>query len=238
MRSSSMEAPTGRVAMPLTVLSALLFASCLSAQPTLARPFDCQHNHCGLLTEQAPPDILVGQVEAVATTKQSLHVFDWARTHQYWHDVPVNAPGYPAFVVLLSLSIPTIEHRQPSHRSVTVAMTREEYDSGPIQPGAMIRYAPHAFYGDNAAYRNARTHQDPVKESYWWTLGCVAQLCAPEDTQCIAHYQPGRFNWHTGAQLNLTTGASTPNGAEIDTLTLLPKSPNYGEHGGQMNQPH
>lgn len=225
MRPSRTKSSIRQVHVQLATVLAIVLVTGFVAQSAFAHPFDCQHNHCGLLTKQSPPDILVGQVEAVATTKQTLQVFHWARKHHYWHNVPADAHGYPAFVTLLSLSIPVFEHGQPKRRSVTVAMTREEYDSGPIKPGAVIRYAPHVFYGNNAAYRNARTHKDPVKEAYWWTLGCIAQLCAPNDNQCVARYHPGRFNWHTGAQLTLTTGAPMPNGIKIDTLTLLPKPP-------------
>lgn len=209
---------------PLTMTAAALFWIALLIAPSaFAQPFDCPHNHCGLLTKQSPPDILVGQIEAVATSKQTLQVFHWARDHHFWHNVPADAQGYPAFVTLLSLSIPVTKNGHTNRHSVTVAMTREEYESGPILPGAVIRYAPHAFYGNNAAYRNARTQHDPLKESYWWTLGCIAQLCAPNDSQCLARYRPGRFDWHSGAQLDLTSGTPTPNGIVIDTLTLLPQ---------------
>ncbi len=203
----------------LFFLSMLVLGSpCVDAQ-SHDIAFDCQHNHCGLLAKESTPDIVIGVVESVASPKLMMSVFHWARANGYWQKVPANAQDYLDFMQLVSITVPSSTGR----RSVTVSLTREEYNSGPFKPGALVRYAPHALFGNSAAYRNSITHQDPVKESYWWVLGCVAQLCAPQDDQCIARYRQGRFNWHTGAQLQLETGKTMPHGEVIDPNTLLPK---------------
>ncbi|MHB8921605.1 MAG: hypothetical protein ACYC3N_11345 [Halothiobacillus sp.] len=205
-----------RTACKSAVVAASLCA--FYALPAVAQPFDCMHHQCGLLAHESTPDIVVGVVESVATPEQMMSVFHWARAHGYWQKVPANAQDYLDFMQLISISV-----KGTGTRSVTVSMTREEYNSGPLKPGALVRYAPHDLFGNSAAYRNSITHQDPVKESYWWVLGCVAQLCAPQDDRCLARYQQGRFDWHTGSQLHLETGQAMPHGVVIDPVTLLPK---------------
>lgn len=202
------------MAYAISLLVTLLFAL-----PVQAQPFDCAHNHCGLLAKEETPDIIIGVVESVASPKQMMSVFHWARGNGYWQKVPANAQDYLGFMQLVSITVPSAAGRQ----SVTVSLTREEYNSGPLKPGALVRYAPHAFFGNSAAYRDSITHKSPVKESYWWVLGCVAQLCAPQDDHCTDRYMQGRFNWHTGAQLQLETGETLPHGGIIDPSTLLPR---------------
>ncbi len=191
----------------------VLSASLLSAMPANAEPFDCARNKCGLLTLENNPDLVVGTVEAVATQAQMKTVFQWARRHGYWKDLPADGHGYPDFVQLLSITV----HSPSGNRSVTVLMTREEFDASSLAHGALVRYSPH-----DAAH-DAITYPDPAKQSYWVLVGCVAQLCAPEDKECRPRYRPGRFARHSGAQLNVDTGQPLRNGVEIDPQTLLPK---------------
>lgn len=201
--------------------AAALVVSLSCSLPASAEPFDCGHRQCGLLTREGNPDIVIGVVEAVASPKQMNTVFHWARSHGYWQKVPADGHEYLDFTQLLSVSVPSAS----GAKSVSVLMTREEYNAGPLKPGALVRYAPHESFGNSAAYRNAITHKDPVKESYWWVLGCVAQLCSPQDTSCRSRYRQGRFSWHTGHQLQLNTGDVLPHGLVIDPMTLLPKTP-------------
>jgi hypothetical protein len=192
-----------------TLLLSFLFVS-----PALAEPFDCAHNHCGLLARNNNPDLVIGTIEAVATQEQMKRVFHWAKANGYWKDLPADAHGYFDFVQLVSVAVPTPK----GSKSVTVLMTHEEYESGPLAKGALVRYSPH-----DAAH-DAITYPDPAKQSYWVLVGCVAQLCAAEDQACHGHYQMGRYSRHSGVQLQVESGEPVLNGVIIDPQTLLPKS--------------
>lgn len=181
--------------------------------PAAAAPFDCERNHCGLLTRDNNPDLVIGTVEAVATPAQMRAVLDWAHAHGYWKSLPGNGRRYLNFIRLVSLRVP----HSPESRSATVLMTREEFDSGPLKPGAVVRYSPH-----DAAH-DAITYEDPSKQAYWALVGCVAQLCAAGDKDCIHRYRPGRFSRRTGVELNLASGRPLQNGAIIDPQTMLPR---------------
>lgn len=179
----------------------------------MAAPFDCGTNDCGLLTRGNNPDLVIGRVETIGSKTQMKSVFHWAYSHGYWKTLPADAHDYLSFVQLVSLRIPGL----PTPRSVTVLMTRKEFDSGPLKPGALVRYSPH-----DAAH-DAITYKDRSKQAYWVLVGCVAQLCATGDTACAARYQSGVFNRHTGAQLHIENNQPMVNGVVIDPQTLLPK---------------
>lgn len=192
-----------------TVLCLGLFAA-----PALAKSFDCARRHCALLTRGNNPDLVVGTVEATATPAQMRAVYRWSRRHGYWTSLPANARKRLNFIRLVSVSVPSAR----GSRSVTVLMTRQEYDSGPLKPGALVRYTPH-----DGPHR-AITFKDRAKEAYWLLVGCVAQLCAPGDTACAGHYRQGLFARRSGRQLQLGNLRLKPNGTMIDPGTLLPVS--------------
>lgn len=178
------------------------------ASPAIASPFDCTHHHCGLITHGNNPDLVVGTVEATATAKQMQAVFHWARAHDYWSTLPADGRDYLGFVRLVSLKV----HR----RSVTVLMTREEYDASPFRPGALVRYSPHNAAHDAISYKN------PAKEAYWRLVGCVAQLCPAKDKACRARYRLGLFDRQSGRQLSFLDRRPVANGLLINPNTLLP----------------
>lgn len=190
----------------------LFLAGCFAVRVAFAAPFDCVHNHCGLLTQGNNPDLVVGTVDAVANASQMKTVFRWARTHGYWKSLPADGHGYLPFVQLVSVSVPAAS----GTRSVSVLMTRKEFKSGPLKPGALVRYSPHDAAHDAISYK------DPAKEAYWKLVGCVAQLCAPGDTGCIRRYRPGKFDRHSGVQLSLDGHRPALNGVAVNTTTLLP----------------
>ena len=196
------------------ILSAIwLLGGLFAVFPVSAAPFDCSHNRCGLLARGTNPNLVVGSVDAVASDLQMKTVFSWAHAHGYWNTLPADGHGYLPFVQLVSVSVPT----ESGSRSVTVLMTREEFNSGPLKPGALVRYSPH-----DAAH-DAITYKDPAKQAYWVLVGCVAQLCAAEDTACIGRYALGKFERHSGFQLHLHGKRPLVNGVVIDPTTLLPR---------------
>ncbi len=196
----------------VSVIALLLGLSTTS--PLLAAPFDCAHNRCGLLTPGNNRDLVIGTVEAVATPAQMKSVLRWAQAHGYWSSLPADGRGYLSFVQLVSVAVP----HASGARSATVLMTREEFASGPLQAGALVRYSPH-----DAAH-DAITYKDPSKQAYWVLVGCVAQLCAKGDTACAARYRSGRFSRKSGRQLNLVSGHPLRHGALIDPQTMLPRA--------------
>lgn len=201
------ELRTSQAASVVSLLCLWLFIS-----PVLASPFDCAHAHCGLITRGTNPDLVVGTVEAAATSAELAAVFRWAHAHGYWQTLPAHRHGYVQFMQLLSLAVAT----PAGPRSVSVLMSREEYDAGPFERGALVRYSPH-----DAAH-DAITYGDPARQAYWALVGCVAQLCAVGDGACIARYRQGLFNRRTGVQLEMDTRRAMRGGATIDPHTLLP----------------
>lgn len=177
-----------------------------------AKPFDCVEHHCGLLTKGNNPDLVVGTLDGIASKKTMRHVFDWARRHGYWSSLPSNGIGYLKYVRLVSVAVLT----STGNRSVTVLMTRQEFESASLQLGAFVRYSPHDSAHDAISYK------DPVHQAYWMLVGCVAQLCAPNDQGCVARYLSGRFNRKDGHELRLASGIPVKKGSVIDPLTLLP----------------
>lgn len=193
----------------------LWVALSLCASAVQAKPFDCIHNHCGLLTRGNNPDLVVGKIDGIATPTQMRTIFRWARRHGYWKTLPPGGRGELKYVQLVSLSVPD----PTGHRSVTVLMTRQEFKAAGMHLGAFVRYSPHDAAHDAISYK------DPVHQAYWVLVGCVAQLCAPGDRACVSRYKPGRFSHKTGHQLHLVSGQPMAHGTVIDPLTILPVSP-------------
>lgn len=121
--------------------------------------------------------------------------------------------GFAEFVQLVSLAVPS---PSGSH-SVTVLMTRQEFEASPLQKGALVRYSPH-----DAAHE-AITYPDPAKQAYWVLVGCVAQLCAPGDDACRHRYRAGIYDQSTGVELKIGTDEPISGGVIINPLTLLPE---------------
>lgn len=124
----------------ISFANAVLLLVFIAATPiALANSFDCASNHCGLPTRGNNSHLIVGTIESVATRVQTKEVFQWARHHGYWSNLPDNADGFTKFVQLVSLAV---KSSTGSH-SVTVLMTRKEFDASPLQKGALVRYSPH-----------------------------------------------------------------------------------------------
>ncbi len=196
--------PLLRVALALAIL--------FSAGLVDAKPFDCANHQCGLLTKGNNRDLVVGTVDGVASRPEMRKVFAWAHRHGYWSSLPDKGAGYLKYMQLISLSVPVSGER----RSVTVLMTRQEFESASLQIGAFVRYSPHDSAHDAISYKN------PVHEAYWVLVGCVAQLCAPGDDDCRSRYRAGRFDHKSGHQLRVANGKPLTDGIFINPLTLLP----------------
>lgn len=190
----------------------LLLSFLFLTAPVSAAPFNCTNNNCGLIVAGNNPHLVVGTVEAIATPAQVQAVYRWARAHGYWKSLPATSHAYLSFVQPVSLSVPT----PTGPRSVTVLMTSEEFKASPLKPGALVRYSPH-----DAAHE-AITYENAAKQAYWLLVGCVAQLCAPGDGDCMGRYRGGLYSRDSGAQLSIGSGRPLEGGTVINPLTLLP----------------
>lgn len=196
-------------------LSALLaFAFLLSIPSARAAGSDpsphCTVDHCGLLADGVYTNLVIGRLDDVGNEADMARVFQWAKAHGYWKNLPAAVQPYLRDVKLVTIA-------GESGHPVTLFMLQTEYASAPYHVGDLVRYAPHDAAHDETAQGG------PADLALFHGLtGCVATLCQKGDAACFKRYRQGAFTTAHGQQINLATGHLIPEGARIDPVSLLP----------------
>ena len=178
-----------------------------------AESFDCQDSNCHLYSQEAYPNFVVGTVKAVATDEQAGEVFTWAKENGYWKLVPDDEARFVELVQVMSIAIPEGD----DEIEMSLLMSREEYDSSPINPGDFVRYTRH-----RTDEPMTPLFRDQTTKPYWDLFGCIAILCREDDKPCPARYAPGVYRFEDGVPLDRLTDTPNRDGQRIDTETFLP----------------
>lgn len=205
-----------RTSVVVTVGVALIALTCCFAELVSAatpKPFDCAHDRCGLLSDGAYPNLVIGRLVAVGSNADMRRIYDWAKAHGYWRSLPDAATPYQQDLRPVAIKLPSVK------RPVTVFIQFEEYESALYVPGSLVRYKYHGTHHLPPA------HADAAELALYHGLsGCVASLCGVHDAACASHYRPGVFSVARGLPINLRTGAVMPGGTLIDPISLMPRS--------------
>lgn len=201
------------------VVRSTRFAVCAAFALVVLSPFAgaadvpiCSSRTCGLASDGAYPNLVVGRLARVGGERELRQVQGWAITHGYWQALPRDAAPYLRDIRLVTLTVPSDVGTQ----DVTLFMQEEEFASAPLQVGDFVRYAPHD-----------PTHEVPKGDAdglalYHGLTGCVALLCRRDDADCVTRYRPGVYTHARGQPVDLASGAVVADGAAIDPQTLLP----------------
>lgn len=169
-----------------------------------ASPIDCRKGQCDLLKNGAYPAVVIGKVDHVGTDRELGSVYQWATRHRYWRNLPQGKSSYLAAANLIAvIPPPSNSLASPS----ALLMGRDEFNTVKIEPGDLVRYAPHR-----------KAHEAPQGDA----TGCIAPLCKAQDKGCFGRYQEGTFSRDTGEQIDAVKGTPIPGGTAIDTTTWLP----------------
>lgn len=182
------------------------------AGPSAHAAIHCSGNHCGLLTDGAYKNYVIGTLTHIGTNADIERVYRWARTHGYWKSLPHATAPYLKYVELVTIT----PSEKPGARPVIVFMQRSEFNAAPYTEGDLVRYTPHT--SDMEAPRG---HPDGMK-LFRGLTGCVATLCSQTDKPCLSQYRMGLFTKHEGKAISLKTGRILKNDTGIDPVSLLP----------------
>ena len=199
---------------PFSSLSVLIFFLLFSSN-TIAS-FSCNiTQQCGLKGESTYPNIVLGAVVDVADAKETADIYQWARQHGYWKELPEDVSTFVKKVQILSVEVPVAQKLE----QITLLMGREDFERSIIETGDYIRYTPRdaTFFAEG--------YSSPEKDAYWKLYGCIAVLCSAEDTQCPFTYQSGIFRHADGISLGFDSEDISENKTIIDPQTYLPINP-------------
>lgn len=201
----------------LSMLLGLMGLSLLPARSAGAAeaPLCDERPACGLLggpSDQAYQGVILGKVVNVLDEKTEAGIFDWARRHGYWSQLPEDPAAFTRGVQMLSVEIPVGDHIQP----VTLLMGRKDFMAAGIEAGDFIRYRPHPT--DQVGLPGYPL--DP-KDPYWAVFGCMAVLCTKDDIACPSGYVPGVYD-QAGRPRDLETGQPDLTRGPIDPMTYRP----------------
>lgn len=199
----------------IALVAFALFVACPStrAAQSTPSPLHCSASHCGLPTDGAYANLVIGRLDHVGTPADLREVLHWAKTHGYWKKLPTSITPYLRDVQLVTIALPK---KMASH-PVTLFMLRTEYASAPYHVGDLVRYAPH-----DAAHDETATGSPADLALFHDLTGCVATLCHKGDGACFARYRQGAFTTSHGQAVSLATGHLVHGGARIDPVSLLP----------------
>lgn len=196
-----------------SLVALLVLGFALGAPAARAGAFDCRHNRCGLLTDGAYRNYVIGTLTHVANRDDMERVYRWAKHHGYWKSLPGSLPPYLTNIKMVTITPDEV----PGSRPVIVFMQRSEYEAAPLRTGDLVRYTPHTSDAE------APKGDPPGMTLFRGLTGCVATLCAQSDKACLKRYQKGLFTTDTGRPVSLGTGKIIQSGSGIDPVSLLPK---------------
>lgn len=178
--------------------------------------FNCNNTQqCGLKGESTYPNIVLGTVVDVADAKETADIYQWARQHGYWKELPEDISTFVKKVQIFSVEVPMAQKLE----QITLLMGREDFERSIIKIGDFIRYTPR----DSSFF--AEGYSTPEKDAYWKLYGCIAVLCSAEDIQCPFNYQSGIFRHADGISLDFNSQDILENKTMIDPQTYLPITP-------------
>ncbi len=171
----------------------------------------CAANHCGLFSDGAYPNLVIGKLAHIGTDEEMKQVYQWAKSHGYWQNLPNSADPYFHDLKLVTITLPPGQ----GNGTITVIMQKEEFNSAPYVVGDLVRYSPH-----DAVHEAPKGSVDAIT-LFHKLSGCVATLCRQGDATCAKSYQDGVFNTTQGIPVSLKTGQEV-DGTRINPLSLLP----------------
>lgn len=204
---------SGQRAVARLALTLLLASASIHATENHPSPLKCSAGQCGLLTDGAYANVVIGRLDDVGTAADMTQVLHWAKAHGFWKALPASIEPYLRDVQLVTIAVP----KELASQTATLFMLRTEYGSAPYHVGDLVRYAPH-----DAAHDETATGSPVDLALFHGLTGCVATLCQKGDGACFARYRQGAFTTAHGQQVSLTTGHIVHGGARIDPVSLLP----------------
>lgn len=194
----------------------VLFFVCTFAVPAHGVSFDCKGNHCGLQGDGAYPHLVVGTVRSIADEANAAAVYDWAKEHGYWVELPNDEAQFNRSIQMVSVEIPG----QGGVEEITLLMGREDFAAISIRAGDLVRYRPHE--SSHAATKALPAYAQGANRPYWNLFGCIAVLCRADDEKCPQGYSAGIYRLNDGVALNLHGQASEDATKRVDPITYLP----------------
>lgn len=185
----------------------------LGSSAASADSFDCDENHCNLFARGTYPNLVVGEVAAVASDKEAIKVFRWAKSHGHWPTLPDDESAFVKLVQVMSIAVPN----DGETTELTLLMSREEFETSEIYPGDFARYTSHLFDEPMSA-----TFESKTARLYWDLFGCIAVLCRADDKDCPNRYAPGVYRVKDGIGLDPETGKPLTPVRKVDPETYFP----------------
>jgi hypothetical protein len=194
----------------------VLWFFCFLAVPAHGVSFDCKSNRCGLKGDGSYQHLVIGTVKINADEENSTAVYNWAREHGYWADLPDDQARFLRSIQIVSVEVPS----QDGVEEITLLMGREDFDAIQIKAGDLVRYRPHE--PSYSAARALPASAQGVNRAYWNLFGCIAVLCREDDGKCPQRYSTGVYRLSDGVALNRQGEAVADLARRIDLTTYLP----------------
>jgi len=198
------------------LLAALVAGPAMDACAEESAPVVCEGDDCLVAGKSAYPSLVVGEFVRVDEPRSAQRWWARAREHGAWVALPADAREFGELV--RPVTIRTLD-RQPSGaraRTLTVLMTQLEFANEKLEPGALVRYAPHGTDHEHAP------EDQPRLAAYWDITGCVLTLCSAADTPCKAAYLPGIYERASGRAADWRTGRPTSAEPLIEPVSRRP----------------
>lgn len=189
----------------------LACATLPAATPQARVDFACPALACGLPAHGAFPHFVVGRIGAIADEREAATLFKTMRAHGRWGTLPARGEGFWQHVQPVAIDA--------GGGAIFVVLTgQDEMRAAPLTVGDFVRYSPHRG-------RFEVPPAEPVAAAYWNIDGCVAVLCRASDRACVGRYRAGIYRTADGRELTPGAFAPQPQGAVIDTTTMVPLAP-------------
>lgn len=188
-----------------------------AAQAARAPTVVCERDSCLVAGNGALPSLVVGELVRVDPPQVAQRWWSLARNRGAWSSLPSDAREFAELV--RPVTIRTMD-RRTSHEEhallLTVLMTQYEFQDLKLDPGEMVRYAPHGIDNEQAPA------DQPRLAAYWDLTGCVLALCTPTDVACKSAYLPGVYERHSGRAADWRTGRPTSTEPLIEPVSRRP----------------
>lgn len=203
----------------IAAMALLATAACPAADQSPQTPepaIVCVAAACTVVAGAAYPGLVIGSVERVLTPSESAEFFSRAMATGAWRDMPGDAKQFTRLVRGVALRTRAASGDPASAFSFVALMTEDEYRDAGLDPGVLVRYAPHGPEHD------APPADQPELLPYWGFTGCVMALCRQGDGVCEGRYLPGVYERATGAALDWRSAKPASMVPLINPRTQLP----------------
>ena len=177
----------------------------------------CEQEQCAVVGDTAYSNLVLGRVRRVESADEVKALFLAARSRGRWASLPDDPARFSKFVRVVVLD--TVARTDAGTRplALRVIMTEPEFRDENLEPGTLVRYAPHGV-----------DHELPPKDQpellpYWHVTGCVLPMCLATDAACQARFEAGTYERATGRATDWQTERVRSAEAVIDPGSLLPR---------------